>query len=190
MPTMSYRNRRPSFFESLESRQLLSGTVIPSIVPVTISSAAKAADPTLNNYACYDVVVTVSSGSIKWTSQDVRVDVISGGTFYTHTASGKTKLAQPALWPSQPNLAFDTFVAGPDFGSPIILGSYKPGSSTPQFTDTVMNVTFGNLPSPGTGTYTAARITIPKGAIATIDTQSGNGDQPTQPVRITSNLPA
>ena len=45
--------------ESLEIRRLLS--VIPSLVNVPISAAAKTADPTLNNYHTIDLQVTVTT---------------------------------------------------------------------------------------------------------------------------------
>lgn len=67
-------------FESLESRQLLSGTVTAKLVPVSIKSAAKAADSALNNYSTYDLQVTVT-GDNDWASGDLKAVLFPAGIF-------------------------------------------------------------------------------------------------------------
>jgi VCBS repeat-containing protein len=187
-------------FEACEPRRLLS--VVPSLVEIPISAAAKAADPTLNNYRCFDLDVTVSAGGEDWASGDIKA-VLTNGNFYNVPAANPLDgdVAQKSLWAVRPNLEFDTFVTAPNFqprwkgGSDpilnrtILLGSYQPGSQTPIFTDTQVNASWGDITRTGAGTFTVARLTISKDAIGTAQGRVGNITQPNDPTYYDSILP-
>src|SRR5438552_981937 len=109
--------------ETLEQRRLLSGTITPKFTPVPITSNALTADPSLSGYQSFDLQVVVTSGA-EWSSGDLYA-TLSSGSFYV--PSGHSDQAQQGQWGSNPNLQFDTFVCGPNFGSVTVLGRFKPG---------------------------------------------------------------
>jgi len=184
---MSKRNfPRLASFESLEARQLLSGSVTAKLVPVAIKSAAKAADSTLNNYSTYDLQVTVT-GDNDWASGDLKA-VLSSGTFYA-PASGNSNTAQKSQWASKPNLEFDTFVTAPNFDNPIILGSYSPGSNQAVMTSKELNIVWGDFGNTGAGTFTIARLTMSNGAVGTLEGRVGNPQDPNNPKYFSYSVP-
>lgn len=179
--------RRTQRMETLEARQLLSGTVTAALVPVTISNAAKAADPSLANYSSYDVKVTQTETN-DFASCDLKVTLLTG-SFYI-PSQGNSNSIQSGFWGTLPNLEFDTYVSSSTGQAPIILGSYSPSSNTPVFSATEVNVTFGDLATVGAGTFTVARLTMLTGSIANITGQVGNVETPTVPSPFAANLPA
>lgn len=169
-----------------------SATVTPQWVPVPISAAAIAADPTLANFRTYDLKVTQTGGE-HWVGADLEVQLTSG-KFYVPPANNQL-WAKSNLWAASPNLEFDTFVTSPDSlanpspqdGTPagghiLILGqgSYpvpgQPGGSPvmPDATNSKdqINISYGDLYSNqtafGDGTYTVARLTMSNDAGADI----------------------
>ncbi len=172
--------------EMIEPRQLLSGTVTASLVPVTITNAAKTADSTLSGYSTYDLKVTIT-GTNDWTAADLKVKLMTG-QFYNPSLGSDT--AQPGTWSLKPNLEFDTFVTGPSNAAPIVLGSYDPQSSTAVFSSNEVNVTWGDLVKTAAGTYTIARLTMQTGSIGTLTTRVLNADNPTTPNTLNQNFPA
>ncbi|MCS7033237.1 MAG: carboxypeptidase regulatory-like domain-containing protein, partial [Phycisphaerae bacterium] len=66
---------------------------------------------------------------------------------------------KPDEWADNPALEFDTFVSGPGFASPTILGR-KEGSGAAIFSATEVNVAWGDLVTTGAGVFTAARLTM------------------------------
>jgi hypothetical protein len=161
-------------------------------VQIPISDAAKAADPTLNNFRTYDLKVTQTGGE-HWVGAELEVQLTSG-KFYV-PASNNQLWAKSDLWSSFPNLEFDTFVTSPDSlanpspldgtstgGHILILGTGgypapgQPGvpATMPDATNSkdVINIAYGDLYSNwtvfGDGTYTVARLTVSNDASADI----------------------
>jgi hypothetical protein len=148
--------------EPLEQRRLL--TIKPSLIEVAISAAAKAADPALNNFRCFDLRVTVIDSPVptKWGAADVHVE-LTKGQFYGPGDGFDQAFPQKALWNSHPNLQYDTFIAAQNFAAPVIFGSSWAGTANQEvFTNTQLDAAYGPTPgnAPGAGTYTIARLTI------------------------------
>src|SRR5438477_12175176 len=140
--------------EILERRRLLS--VVPSLIEIPITAAAKASDPTLNNYRALDLRVTVTADD-DWLSGDLIAHLSSGQCYIP--AQSNSNIAQPALWTQSPNLEFDTFVTTPNFGVPTFVSrSNGPGEAI--FTITDINAAWGDLVKTGAGTFTIARMTV------------------------------
>lgn len=154
------RRVNPVVIESMESRQMMSLGV--SYVPVTISDAAKAADPTLANLRTVDVQFTVSgkagAENDDWIAASFDI-TLTKGSFYNPRLGGNT--ANPALWSVLPYVQFDTFVAGPSFGNVNVLGSTT-------FSPTKITINFGDLDKTGNTTFTAARLTFTPDAVGTL----------------------
>jgi hypothetical protein len=167
---------QPAVIQPLEDRRMMSMTA--QIVEVPISSAAKAADPNLNNYKTLDLKVTVTSGD-DWISGELNVSLTSGN-FYI-PSSGNSKTAQPDNWQSSPNLEFDTFVSAPNFQTPTLLGSNT-------FSSTVVNVAWGDTDNTGPGTFTVARLTVTKTAVGNISGDVFSTSAPTTPVPFASSV--
>lgn len=173
-----FKKRSLARIEGLESRQLLAGSVTAKLVEVPISAGAKSADSALNNYKSYDLQVTVT-GDNDWASGDLKA-VLTTGNFYV-PGSGNSNTAQKNLWSIAANLEFDTFVTAPNYTNPVILGSYSPGSGTPKFTSNEVNVTWGDFPNTGAGTFTIARLTMTANSVGSIEGRVGNPQQPDNP---------
>jgi hypothetical protein len=157
LPPARRVSAHPCVIQALEERRLMSMTAVIKEIP--ISSAAKTADPALNNYKTLDLQVTVSSGD-DWISGELTVNLTSGN-FYSPSDGENTP--QQIVWQrAEPNLEFDTFVSSPNFANPTILGS-----ST--FSSTQVNVTWGDTTNTGAGTFTVARLTVTKSAVGTIN---------------------
>src|SRR6478672_1089700 len=92
--------------ESLESRQLMSLT--PTLVPVTISAAALAADPNLANYKTFDLQVTLDPGE-RWIATDMDAQLTSGTFYNVSNANGGDTVPIKQLWSQHPQAQFDTF---------------------------------------------------------------------------------
>jgi hypothetical protein len=148
--------------EAVERRQLFALSV--TYVNVPISAAARAADPTLNDLRTVDVQLKVSGGD-DWLASDIKL-VLTTGSFYNPRAGGNTPV--PAAWSSFPYLEFDTFVSGPSFAAPTILGR-KEGTGSAVFSPTEVNVAFGDLVNTGDGTYTIARLTMTSNAVGQLE---------------------
>ncbi|HEX3358341.1 MAG TPA: PEP-CTERM sorting domain-containing protein [Tepidisphaeraceae bacterium] len=158
-------------------------TLTISLVPVVISSAAKTADPALNNARSFDVDVTQSGGEF-WNVGDMQINLVNSGSitgsFYTPTGHSNAKPAAPAT----ANLAYDTNFSTPQFDiqsnhtngdAPQIdvvgSGDYPngPGSGTAVISGTTLNVGWAdhegglgttNTTGGATSTYQVARLTI------------------------------
>ena len=169
----------------MESRRLLS--ITPSLVPVAISATAKTADPQLANDKSFDLKVTISSGD-DWASGDLKL-TLSGGTFYIPSSSNSNQ-AVPALWPSKPNIQFDTFVTGPNFEAVSILGkSYLTATGgAAVFSSTQIDVAWGDLNSTGAGTFTIARLTMTSGASGTAQGRVAAVSRPINPTNFSLNI--
>jgi len=176
---------RSFLMQSLETRQLLTGTLTPSFVPVTISAPALAADPSLSNYQTFDLKVT-TTGTDDWLSGDLYI-VLKKGSFYL--PSGHADTAQQSLWGSNPKLQFDTFVTGPNFGSPIVLGSSHTSGQSAVFSSSVIDVAWGDLATTAAGTYTVARFTLTKDADGVITGRVGHKEDPSNPIAFASSIP-
>jgi hypothetical protein len=178
--------RPPCHLEPLESRQLLSGSVTPSFVPVTISAGALSADPSLSNYETFDLKVTLT-GTNDWASGDLFV-TLKSGNFYI--PSGHSTTVQQSAWAADPNLQFDTFISAPSFStSPVVLGRFKNGPGNAQIDANTIDVAWGDLVTSSPGTYTIARLTMTKGAVGSAEGRVGNTDTPSSPFTFTSSLP-
>jgi uncharacterized protein (DUF2141 family) len=176
--------RRAVAIEPMESRQLLS--ITPALVPVTISSAAKTADSQLANDKTFDLQVTLSTGD-DWASGDLKL-TLSGGTFYI-PASSDSDHAQASSWSTKPNLQYDTFVTGPKFSTPLILGrSYLTGFGDPVFSSTQVDVAWGDLINTGAGIFTIARLTMSSGATGTVQGRVASITKPNNPTTFSFNL--
>lgn len=176
---------RSFLMQPLEPRQLLTGTLTPSFVPVTISQAALTADPSLANFQTFDLKVT-TTGADDWLSGDLYI-VLKKGSLYL--PSGHSNTAQQSLWGSNPKLQFDTFVTAPNFTSPIVLGSSHSGSQTAVFTSTVIDVAWGDIATTAAGTYTVARFTLTKDADGVITGRVGHKEDPQNPITFASTVP-
>lgn len=130
-----------------------------AFVDVPISAAARAADPTLNDLRTVDVQLQLSGGD-DFLAADLRLQ-LSGGSFYNPGAGGNTPI--PAAWKNFPYLQFDTFVAGPNFSTPQVLGR-KEGTGSAVFSSSEVNVAWGDVVNTGDGVFTIARLTFSKGA--------------------------
>lgn len=153
--------RRAVTIEPMELRQMLSISV--KFVNVDISSAAKAADATLSSLRTVDVQATVTSGD-DFLAGDLLLRLTTGSFYNTGFGGNGPK---PNLWSSFPHVQFDTFVAGPNFGDPTILGR-KEGSGAAVFSPTEVNAAWGDLADTGAGTFTIARLTMTANATGTI----------------------
>jgi hypothetical protein len=169
MQLLRHRSLVPPFFQTLESRQLL--TVTASLVPVAISAAAVAKDPALANYKTYDLQVSLSKGE-RWLSTDAKLVLTKGSVYESNTADAQ--YAQSNLWSVFPQLEFDTFVSASDFQKPVILGSFDPATQTPKFSSNEVNVTWGALGDSGSGTFTVGRFTVSNDAVATLAGQTAS----------------
>jgi hypothetical protein len=165
--------------EQVERRELLAGQAVPRLIEVAISSAAKGADPALNNYRSFDLQVTVPSGT-RWTAADLRLN-LTRGTVYNPSAGGNTP--DQSQWSSHPQLQYDSYVTTNGFKDPtILLGrSTYPTTSQgdPIFNNKTIDVAWGDL-NTATGTFTIARFTVTKDAAGTIigrivDDMNSNG---------------
>lgn len=154
--------RRQAVVEAVEPRHLMAVSV--TYVNVPISSAAKAADPTLNNCRTVDVQLTVSGGD-DWLASDIKL-ALTKGSFYNPRAGGNTPV--PGAWSTLPYLQFDTFVSGPNFAAPTILGR-KEGTGSAVFSATELNVAFGDLVNTGDGKFTIARMTMTNDAVGNLE---------------------
>ena len=161
--------------QTLEDRRLMSMTA--TIVEVPITSAAKTADPALNNYKTLDLQVTVSSGD-DWISGSINVNLTSGN-FYQPTDGDD--VPQKAAWIGEPNLQFDTFVSSPNFKSPQLLGSNT-------FSGTQLVVNWGDTTNTGAGTFTVARMTVTKTAVGSINGNVYATSAPTTAVPFASSV--
>jgi hypothetical protein len=156
------RRHSPAVVEAIESRQLM--TAFTTIVDVPISAAARASDPTLSSLRTVDVKLTVLGGD-DWLASDFLIK-LTKGSFYNPRAGGNTP--NKAGWSLLPYTEFDTFVGGPDFSAPTVLGR-KEGTGSAVFSPSEVNVSFGDLASTGAGTFTLARLTFTPDAVGTID---------------------
>jgi len=154
-------DRALAVIEPMEQRRLLSVAI--TLVNVPIKSAAKAADPTLNNLRTVDVQLQVTGGD-DWLASDLKL-VLTTGSFYNPGAGGNSP--NTALWGTFPHLEFDTWVAAPNFGSVSILGR-KEGSGAAVFSSTEVNVAWGDLVNTGDGVWTIARLTMSANAIGNL----------------------
>ena len=177
--------------ECLESRRLMSLTT--SLVPVTLSSAALAADPNLANFKTFDLKVTLT-GDERWVSADLHASLTKGTFYNVPTSQSGANFIQSNLWPipSVAMLEGDTAVsAAHDMEKPILLGQFEPavaGQGT--FTPTVVNVSWGSLSDAArNGTFTIARLTVSKDATGTIAGQDASTLTPAfQPKQFQFNL--
>jgi hypothetical protein len=164
--------------QSLERRQLLTGSVVPSFVPVTISAGALSADPSLSNFQTFDLKVTIS-GTNDWASGDLDIKLSAG---HLYVPSGHNTTAQQSAWAGQPNLEFDSFVTGPGFAQPTVLG-------TATINSTAFHVAWGDLVHTSPGTYTIARFTLSLDAKGQILGRIGTVDDPNNPTNFGSGVP-
>src|SRR5439155_7496821 len=93
-------------------------------------------------------------------------------------------------WSTKPNLQYDTFVTGPKFSSPAILGrSYlSAGAGDPVFSSTQVDVAWGDLINTGAGTFTIARLTMSSGATGTVQGRVASISRPNNPSLFSFNL--
>ena len=78
--------------ESLESRRLFSITA--SLVPVSISAAAIAADPALANDKTFDLQVTLDKGE-RWIATDLQAELTAGSFYNVDPSAGRRKRPRP-----------------------------------------------------------------------------------------------
>ncbi len=171
----------PPMVEACESRQHLTGTI--SFVDVAIDSAAKAADPTLNNLRTLDVRLTVTSGD-DWLASDLRLS-LTAGSFYN--SAGNVPVISD--WSANPQQRFDTWVGGPGFSQPTVLGR-KEGSGAAIFSASEVNVAFGDLSNTGGSTFTVARLTMTQDAVGTLNGTFFTLVAPSSSVPFTRNITA
>jgi uncharacterized protein (DUF2141 family) len=166
--------------ELLESRQLMSVAV--SFVNVAIPSKARRADATLENLRTVDVRLAVTND--EWLAGDLKL-ALTAGSFYNPKSGGNT--AQKQVWGVFPHLEFDTFVAGPNFSQPSVLGR-KEGAGAAVFSSREINVSFGDLESTGASTFTMARLTMSKNAAGTLAGSVFLQSDPATPVTFSTTI--
>jgi hypothetical protein len=110
---------------------------VVGLVPVTITAAAKAGEPLLNNYDCYDLTVAVSPGDF-WAGADIRVALPPGYQFFAADNSGGEYTPTFRTGGTGNYRTFDTTIMAPGFkgGRAVILGSSsrkQPPDSTATF---------------------------------------------------------
>jgi hypothetical protein len=162
-------------------------------VPVTISAAAKAADPTLNTMQSWSLRSTNTDGH--WASAGMRATLPAGGVFYQTPATrgGGDSHPNPAFFAVFPEVEFDTYISSArnqaGANAPAVLGAYPENDPPQSFggaTDPVpgrFSVSWGDpqaTSGPGPGTYEIARLTFPIGMIPTINPAGQPASQSSQ----------
>src|SRR4051794_28579792 len=97
---------------------------VVGLVPVPITAAAKAGEPLLNNYDCYDLKVSISPGDF-WAAADISATVPPGYKFFAADNSNG-QYAQTFRTGGTGNYyTFDTVITAPGFSGnrAFILGS-------------------------------------------------------------------
>jgi len=148
-------------------------TLTFSLVPVTISAAAKTADANLNTARSFDLKVTQTGE--KWQGSALQLNLCSGGGFNggLYTPAGHANILSNT--PATANLAFDTGITTPAYlassnaGDVDVLGNsdYKnpvASGATATVSGTTMSIAWGdkqgNTNTTADGTYTVARVTV------------------------------
>jgi hypothetical protein len=148
--------------------------ITTTFVPVPISPAAIAADPTLANYQTWDLRVNIPQGQ-HWGFSGFEAN-LTAGQFYNHEFGGRTP--QPQLWSAFPQLRYDTFVtqaANPNDDSTFIAPTITSGFPNPPlqvvFIDQRISIVYHAQPGPGVagpGAFTIARLTFRDDSVGTI----------------------
>ncbi len=148
--------------------------ITTTFVPVPISPAAIAADPTLVDYQTWDLRAVIPQGQ-HWGFSGFEANLTSG-QFYNHEFGGRTP--QPQLWSAFPQLRYDTFVtqaANPDddatFVAPTITSGFPEPPLPVVFTDQRISIVYHGEPGPGVagpGAFTIARLTFRDDSVGTI----------------------
>jgi hypothetical protein len=151
-------------------------------VPVTISSAAIAADSQLSNFKSYDLKVTVSSGD-NWAGAEMHASLSSGKFYLASLHDFDTDKAQPSQYSAHPNLQFDTYITGASNNNTKAL-------AIDNFSSTRIDIVWGQLPAnSGAGTWTVARLTIQNGSSGSVTGRVTHTANPTENLSINSSLP-
>ncbi|MCK4874184.1 MAG: hypothetical protein KAS72_15790 [Phycisphaerales bacterium] len=127
------------------------------VIEVPISADAIGDDPALANARTYDLQVLVTEDD-DWTSTDMTASI--DGQFYQHpTYDGD--VPQPAFWPDNASLEFDSFFSARDFAAPgFVIG--------PNVTNDSMSGVWFDVENTGNGTYTIGRFTVTAGTVLSI----------------------
>lgn len=167
-----------SFFKSLAAAATVAvlGTSAYAIPVVTFSqnNSLPAAAQTAG-FEYYDVTVQLADGE-DWTNTDLRVDLTSGTIGY-QPAPGDLGPSS-AFWGFVPTLQGGSFVSGPAFADPTILGGVDANlNNTPPPAiklPNAMGVAYGDTSSAGAGTtFVNARIRVSVGAADAVGTVRG-----------------
>ncbi len=170
-------------------------TVTATFVPVPITTAAKTADPTLNNYSTYDLQVSVSNTVATpddWVSAQLEFK-LSTGNFYV--PSFNSNFPNPTFWSAFPYLEFDTFINGKDFSTPNLHTTFVGDTTQPeQMTATEVNAQWGDvIVAPNTSgqtlTYTIGRFTILNGSTGGLYGNVYGANAPLVPTPFVSTIP-
>lgn len=132
---------------------------------VTITPAAIMDDPTLADFQCWDLKVTITQN---WLSAGMRA-ILPSGMFYNHPFGGNVP-PNPALFGLIPALEFDTYVSGnSDNGNntTIILGGF-PETQPLSLSGNLISCSWSDLIPDTPGTYRIARLTFPLGTIPNV----------------------
>ncbi|MCA9242413.1 MAG: hypothetical protein KDA32_00550 [Phycisphaerales bacterium] len=144
-------------------------TLETNVVEVTVDPNAIDADPRLTNARTFDLQVTLRDGD-DWTASGADAS-ISGGRFYQTAAFEGDPNVDPVpaktLWPTVPQLEFDSFYSRKNFGEPSFAG---PLTQDPNF----LSASWFDLVNGGVATYTVARYTVEYGDTLQIDGESGS----------------
>ncbi len=145
---------RPGF-EILDPRLLLSGTITAEFV--TVDNSAE-----LTRYNTFDLQVTTTND---WTAA-VLLLTLTQGTIYQDVA-GTALATTPAAYIFAPSVEFDTALGGDAPSSSIAGAAGDLGGDAFQFDTAELDVSWFNIASTDTGTFTIARITLSDDAVGT-----------------------
>lgn len=144
-------------------------TIEHQVVEVPVDANAVNADARLTNARTFDLQVTLRDGD-DWTASGSEA-FISGGRFYHPAAFEGDPNVDPipakTLWPTIPQLEFDTFYSRKNFAEPSFAG---PLVQDPNF----VSASWFDIVNGGEATYTIARYTVEYGDTLQIDGESGS----------------
>jgi len=135
-----------------------------SLVGKAVSAGASTDDPNLANAKTFDLTINVPTGE-DYTSTNLLANLTGSGVTFYSPAIGGANTPNSAFWavPGFRNTEFDTFVSGPGFTVPTILGKSQfpvGGPGPAEFSSTKIDVAYGDLITTASGSFVNARLTI------------------------------